>query len=75
MLKLRDLGADTPTRVPYTEEEILAKVIKGKQRGHIARRGRLVPERDGLEQRDKDGSGEGGNGEGGTENGDDDVGQ
>ncbi|GJT17487.1 hypothetical protein Tco_0876193 [Tanacetum coccineum] len=74
MLKLRDLGADMPTRVPYTEEEILAKVIKGKKRGHIAGRG-CFPERDGIEQRDKGGIGEGGNGEGGSENGDDDVGQ
>ncbi|GJS97054.1 hypothetical protein Tco_0804022 [Tanacetum coccineum] len=42
MIKLRDLGANTPTGVPYTEEQILARVIKGKQRGHIPGRGRQV---------------------------------
>ncbi|GJW02637.1 hypothetical protein Tco_1561493 [Tanacetum coccineum] len=30
MIKLRDIGANTLTGVPYTEEEILALVIKGK---------------------------------------------
>nr|GEU41684.1 hypothetical protein [Tanacetum cinerariifolium] len=35
MLRLRDLGANTPSGVPYTEEQILALVRKGKQRGHI----------------------------------------
>ncbi|GKD11975.1 hypothetical protein Tco_1196382 [Tanacetum coccineum] len=35
MLRLRDLGANTPSGVPYTKEEILALVRKGKQRGHI----------------------------------------
>ncbi|GJU15382.1 hypothetical protein Tco_1143348 [Tanacetum coccineum] len=39
MIKLRDMGANTPIRVPYTEEQILAMVIKGKQRGHILGRG------------------------------------
>ncbi|GJU91858.1 hypothetical protein Tco_1304281 [Tanacetum coccineum] len=42
IIKLRHLGANTPTGVLYTEEEICAKVIKGKQRGHIAERGRQV---------------------------------
>ncbi|GJW44491.1 hypothetical protein Tco_0073290 [Tanacetum coccineum] len=41
MIKLRDLRANMPTRVPYTEEHILALVIKGKQRGHIPGRDRL----------------------------------
>ncbi|GJY50351.1 hypothetical protein Tco_0441198 [Tanacetum coccineum] len=40
--KLRDLGANTPIKVPYIEEEILAKVKKGKQRDHILGRGRQV---------------------------------
>ena len=35
MLRLKALGT-------MTEEEILAKVIGGKQRGHIAGRGRRV---------------------------------
>ncbi|GKE22938.1 hypothetical protein Tco_1434450 [Tanacetum coccineum] len=35
MIKLRDLGADTSTGVPYIEKEILAMVRKGKQQGHI----------------------------------------
>ncbi|GJR29465.1 hypothetical protein Tco_1105697 [Tanacetum coccineum] len=34
MLRLRDLGANTPSGVPYTEE-ILALVRNGKQRGNI----------------------------------------
>ncbi|GJR03404.1 hypothetical protein Tco_0526388 [Tanacetum coccineum] len=38
-IKLRDMGANTPTGVPYTKEQILAMVIKGKQRGHILGRG------------------------------------
>ena len=42
MVRLRDLGADTPDGVPYTQEQILAIVLKGKQRGHIAGRGRVV---------------------------------
>ncbi|GKD04089.1 hypothetical protein Tco_1179063 [Tanacetum coccineum] len=45
MIKLRDLGANTPTGVPYTEEQILALVIKGKQRDHIPGRGRQVVRR------------------------------
>ncbi|GKE01063.1 hypothetical protein Tco_1389046, partial [Tanacetum coccineum] len=39
MIKLRDLGANTPTGVPYTKKQILVLVIKGKQRGHIPGRG------------------------------------
>ncbi|GKE22671.1 hypothetical protein Tco_1434183 [Tanacetum coccineum] len=42
MIKLRDLGANTPTGVPYTKKQILVLVIKGKQRGHIPGRGRLL---------------------------------
>ncbi|GKC44533.1 hypothetical protein Tco_1062255 [Tanacetum coccineum] len=40
MIKLRDLGADTSTMMPYIEEYILSMVIKGKQRGHIPGKGR-----------------------------------
>ena len=39
MVRLRDLGADTPDGVPYTQEQILAIVLKGKQRGHLAEGG------------------------------------
>nr|GEW35563.1 hypothetical protein [Tanacetum cinerariifolium] len=39
---LRDLGANAPTGVPYTEEQIMAMVIKGKQRGHIPEVGRVL---------------------------------
>ncbi|GJR87976.1 hypothetical protein Tco_0211987 [Tanacetum coccineum] len=42
MIKLRDLGANTPIEVPYTEEQILAMVINGMQQGHITCRGRQV---------------------------------
>ncbi|GKF66742.1 hypothetical protein Tco_0193259 [Tanacetum coccineum] len=35
MLRLKDLVANMPTGVPYTEEQIMAMVRKGKQRGHI----------------------------------------
>ncbi|GJU27268.1 reverse transcriptase domain-containing protein [Tanacetum coccineum] len=42
IIRLRDLGADTPTGVPYIEEHILAMVRKGKQRWHIPRIGRKV---------------------------------
>nr|GEY51846.1 hypothetical protein [Tanacetum cinerariifolium] len=40
MIKVRDLGADTPTGVPYIKEQILAMARKSKQRGHIPKRGR-----------------------------------
>nr|GEU65475.1 hypothetical protein [Tanacetum cinerariifolium] len=41
MIKLKDLRADTPTRIPYTEEQILVMVIKGKQWGHTFGRARI----------------------------------
>ena len=43
MVRLRDLGVNTPEGVAYTEEQILAMVLKGKQRGHIAGVGRVLP--------------------------------
>ncbi|GJZ53132.1 hypothetical protein Tco_0608017, partial [Tanacetum coccineum] len=45
MLRLRDLGANTPSGVPYTEEEIMAMVRKGKQGRHIPRVGRVLAEK------------------------------
>ena len=42
MCALWDLGVNTPVGRAYTEEEILAKVLKGKQRGYIAGRGRVL---------------------------------
>ncbi|GJV13082.1 hypothetical protein Tco_1354623 [Tanacetum coccineum] len=44
MLWLRDLGANTPTGVPYTEDQIMAMVRKGKRRGHIPGVGRVLAE-------------------------------
>ncbi|GJS78737.1 hypothetical protein Tco_0728618 [Tanacetum coccineum] len=35
MLRLRNLGANTPTGVPYTEDQIMAMVRRGKQQGRI----------------------------------------
>ncbi|GJT45588.1 hypothetical protein Tco_0954303 [Tanacetum coccineum] len=42
MIRLRDLGANMPTGVPYTEDQIMAVVRKGKQRGHIPDVGRVL---------------------------------
>ncbi|GKD90577.1 hypothetical protein Tco_1366084, partial [Tanacetum coccineum] len=35
MLRLKDLGPNTPSGVPYTDDEIMAMVHRGKQWGHI----------------------------------------
>nr|GEY25791.1 hypothetical protein [Tanacetum cinerariifolium] len=43
MLRLQGLGSNTPTGVPYTEDEIMAIVREGKQRGHIPGVGRVLP--------------------------------
>nr|GFB76856.1 hypothetical protein [Tanacetum cinerariifolium] len=43
MLRLQGLGSNTPTGVPYTEDEIMAIVRRGKQRGHIPDVGRVLP--------------------------------
>ncbi|GJT52999.1 hypothetical protein Tco_0988053 [Tanacetum coccineum] len=42
MIRLRDLGANTLTGVPYPEEQIMAMVRKGKHRGHIPGVGRVL---------------------------------
>ncbi|GKA68345.1 hypothetical protein Tco_0768262 [Tanacetum coccineum] len=42
MLRLQRLGFITETGVPYTEEEIIAIVRKGKQRGHLPGVGRVL---------------------------------
>ncbi|GJW79158.1 hypothetical protein Tco_0140840 [Tanacetum coccineum] len=39
---LYDLGPITPTGVPYTDDEIIAMVCQGKQRGHIPGVGRFL---------------------------------
>ncbi|GJU13175.1 copia protein [Tanacetum coccineum] len=44
MLRLRDLGANTPMGVPYTEDQIMAMVRKGKQQGYILGVGRVLAE-------------------------------
>ncbi|GJT72324.1 hypothetical protein Tco_1031610 [Tanacetum coccineum] len=41
MLRLQALGSNTETGVPYTKEEIMAIVQKGKQRGHLPGVGRV----------------------------------
>ncbi|GJV56121.1 hypothetical protein Tco_1457126 [Tanacetum coccineum] len=43
MLRLQGLGSNTPTGVPYTEDEIMTIVRGGKQRGHIPGVGRVLP--------------------------------
>ncbi|GJR29956.1 retrotransposon protein, putative, ty3-gypsy subclass [Tanacetum coccineum] len=43
MLRLQALGSNTPSSVPYTEEEINALARKGKQRGHLLDVGRVLP--------------------------------
>ncbi|GKB26686.1 hypothetical protein Tco_0866087, partial [Tanacetum coccineum] len=43
MLRLQGLGSNTSTGVPYTEDEIMAIVRGGKQRGHIPGVGRVLP--------------------------------
>ncbi|GKD86852.1 hypothetical protein Tco_1358006 [Tanacetum coccineum] len=42
MLRLKDLGPNMPTGVPYTEDQIMAMVQRGKQRGHILDVGRVL---------------------------------
>ncbi|GJY00147.1 hypothetical protein Tco_0357165 [Tanacetum coccineum] len=43
MLRLQSLGSETPSGVPCTEDEIMAIVRGGKQRGHIPGVGRVLP--------------------------------
>ncbi|GJX69072.1 hypothetical protein Tco_0304799, partial [Tanacetum coccineum] len=43
ILMLQGLGFNTSTDVPYTENEIMAIVRGGKQRGHILGVGRVLP--------------------------------
>ncbi|GKD30811.1 hypothetical protein Tco_1241589 [Tanacetum coccineum] len=43
MLRLYGLGSNTPMGVPYTKDEIMAIVHRGKQRGHIPGVGRILP--------------------------------
>ncbi|GKB87365.1 hypothetical protein Tco_0959637, partial [Tanacetum coccineum] len=45
MLRLQALCSNTPSGVPYTEEEINALARKGKQRGHLLGVGRVLPGR------------------------------
>ncbi|GJZ38113.1 zinc finger, PHD-type containing protein [Tanacetum coccineum] len=48
MLRLQGLGSNTETGVPYTEDEIMAIVRGGKQRGHIPGVGRVLPRKGSL---------------------------
>nr|GEW77253.1 uncharacterized mitochondrial protein AtMg00810-like [Tanacetum cinerariifolium] len=43
MLRLQGLGSNTPMGVPYTEDEIMAIIRGGKQRGHIPGVERVFP--------------------------------
>ncbi|GKA32485.1 reverse transcriptase domain-containing protein [Tanacetum coccineum] len=43
LLRLQGLGSKTETGVPYIEDEIIAIVRGGKQRGHIPGVGRFLP--------------------------------
>ncbi|GKC53085.1 subtilisin-like protease SBT4.3 [Tanacetum coccineum] len=43
ILRLQGLGSNTETGVPYTEDEIMAIIRGGKQRGHILGVGRVLP--------------------------------
>ncbi|GKA16613.1 hypothetical protein Tco_0696360 [Tanacetum coccineum] len=45
MLRLQRLGSNTEMGVPYTEEEIMAIIQKGKQRGHLPDVDRVLPRR------------------------------
>ncbi|GJW93262.1 zinc finger, CCHC-type containing protein [Tanacetum coccineum] len=45
MVRLRALGSNTESGVPYTDEEINALARKGKQRGHLPGVGRVLPGR------------------------------
>ncbi|GJS21045.1 hypothetical protein Tco_0449677 [Tanacetum coccineum] len=42
MLRLQGLGSNTPSSVPYTDDEIMVIVRGGKQRGHIPGVGRVL---------------------------------
>nr|GFA52073.1 hypothetical protein [Tanacetum cinerariifolium] len=45
MLRLQRLGSNTETGVPYTEEEIMVIVRKGKQQGHLPGVGSVLSRR------------------------------
>ncbi|GKD10117.1 hypothetical protein Tco_1189802 [Tanacetum coccineum] len=87
MLRLQGVGSNTDTGVPYTEDEIMAIVRGGKQRGHIPGVGRVFPGQGTvilpsppcthssdvvkLKKREKIGGGSGSGGRGDDEQGDD----
>nr|GEU56111.1 hypothetical protein [Tanacetum cinerariifolium] len=72
MLRMRDLGANTPSCVPYTKEETMYLVIKGKQRGHILGVDRVLTGKGKTaifidKPREIDGGSKSGSGEGGDD--------
>ncbi|GJR40771.1 hypothetical protein Tco_1216455 [Tanacetum coccineum] len=78
MLRRQGLGSNIETGVPYTEDEIIAIVRGGKQRGHIPGVGRLFKSDDKfsqmlnqLESQPEIGGGTGSGGRGDDEQGDD----
>nr|GEY25759.1 hypothetical protein [Tanacetum cinerariifolium] len=59
---LYGLGSNTPTGVPYTEDEIMAIVCEGKQRGHIPGVRRVLPGQGTLESQPEYDGGSGSDG-------------
>ncbi|GKC73372.1 hypothetical protein Tco_1119255, partial [Tanacetum coccineum] len=43
MLRLQSLGSETPSVMPYTDDENMIIVYGGKQRGHIPGVGKVLP--------------------------------
>ncbi|GKA22884.1 hypothetical protein Tco_0708846, partial [Tanacetum coccineum] len=75
MMRLHGLGSNTETGVPYTEDEIMAIICGGKQRGHILGVDRVLPGQrtmlSQLESQPEIGGGSGSGGCGDDEQGDD----
>ncbi|GJY65515.1 retrotransposon protein, putative, ty3-gypsy subclass [Tanacetum coccineum] len=71
MVRLRALGSNTESGVPYTDEEINAMARKGKQRGHLPGVGRVLPGRARDMLRQYESTPEFGSGSGGC--GDDEI--
>ncbi|GJS60186.1 zinc finger, PHD-type containing protein [Tanacetum coccineum] len=72
MVRLRDLGADTPTGVPYTKEQILAMVVEKLKKRMLRQLGSQSEISEGSGSR-SDGGGDGQLGGDEVANGDDDI--
>nr|GEX44181.1 hypothetical protein [Tanacetum cinerariifolium] len=64
MLRLHGLGSNTPSGVPYTDNDIMVIFHGGKQRGHIIGIGKVLSGQETLESQPEY---SGGNGSGGCE--------